>query len=384
MFCQNCGKQVPDTASFCHYCGARKGQVIEETAPVEEFRSVQIPIQVPVSVEPQMPAAEFPESVPAEPQMPAVEFPEPEPAEPQISAAELSEPESAEPQMPAVEVPEPESAEPQVPAVAVMEPESAEPQMPAVEVPEPEPAEPQMPAVAVMEPEPPAEAPQPETSGSEQQTDDQSDKKNKRKVIFYMIRTGFLTALVSILLIPCTAAFFVLLFLNALTEKMDFPALGGIGQSIVNNVLGSELSIVLLGVVCLLLMLDIIFINRKCVRRAWLALGMSLFIVGLISFGLSFAVTFILNHLVAEWHMILLPAATAFSQSEMLFGIGWCVIGAALFSIHLCIRALRKKPNIRLDRRSKVFPVIMVLLHISTALAVEAGVLLIVSGSVPF
>ena len=369
MYCQICGKQISDTAAFCRFCGAKNvEQVIPEPAPAEESGTVLTAVLEPVSGEPQIPAAEVPEPVSGEPQIPAAEVPEPVSGEPQSPAAEVQEPVPGEPQSPAAEVPEPAFEEPQ---------------SPAAEVQEPVPDGPQEPPAVLPESDLPAAEPQPGPSGPEEQADGQPDKKHQRKVKFYMVRTGILTAVVSLLLIPCTAAFLVLLFLNALAERTSFPALGGIERSAVNHFLGSELSFILLGVVCLLLMLDFFFINRKLVRRAFLALGISLLIEGFLSFGLGLAAAYIVSHLVAAWHSILLPAVPAFSQAEVLFGIGWCVIGAALISIYLCIRALRKKPDLVLDRRSKAFPVVILLLHIITAVVVGAGVFLIVSGNLP-
>ena len=324
MYCQVCGKQNPDTATFCRYCGVRNvSRVIEAAAPAEESGPVQITAEEPVI------------------------------APPQDLAAEVREPEAEPPQDLAAEVQEPEAG-PQ-------RDYSAEASGPV----------------------PPEAGPQSEPFGSEKQADDLPDNKDGGTRL-YVIGTGVLTALVSILLIPCTAAFFVLVFLNALTKEVSFPALGGIAQSAVNNFLGAELTVILAGVVCLLLVLDIFLINRKYVGRAFLAFGVSLLIVGAVSFGLSLTAAYIVDHLVTPWYSVLWPAVPAFSQVEVFFGLGWCVTGAAMISIHLCIRALQKKPNLVLDRRSKVFPVIVALLHIITVLAVGAGVFLTASGSLPF
>lgn len=378
MYCKQCGKQISDTASFCRFCGARTtGKVVEEIPPVEEFYPAQMPVQEPVPAEPQQPAVEIPEPVPVEPQQPVAVIPEPAPVEPQWPVTVIPEPEPAEPQRPVMVIPEPEPTEPepQRPVVVIPEPVSVQPQRPVAVIPEHVPEQPQWPA---------AEIPTPAPQDSGKQTDGQADKKYSKKVKLYMVRAGFLTALVSIFLIPCTAAFFAFVFLNILSKEISFPALGGIEKGVVNNLLGSEVTIILLGVVCLLLMLDIFFIYRKCARRAFLALGISLLIVGLVSFGMSLSATYIVNHLVAEWKSILLPQVPSFSQAGMLVSIGWCVIGAALISIFLCIRALRKKPNIVLNRRSNVFPVIILLLHIIIVLVVGAGVFLIAFDYLPF
>ena len=396
MFCMKCGKEIADTASFCRFCGARNTwQVVEEPAPAEEFGTVQEPaaeIPEPVPAEPREPSAEIPEPVSAEPREPSAEIPEPVPAEPREPSAEIPEPVPAEPREPSAEIPEPVPAEPREPSAEIPEPVLTEPQEPSAEIPEPTFTGRRGPIAEVLDSEPPvipesdlpAEDPQPGTPASEEQADGQPDKKTQRKVTFYMVRTGLLTAVVSLLLIPCTAAFFVLMFLNALAQKTSFPALEGIERGIVNNVLGSELSVILLGAVCLLLILDFFFVNRRYVRRAFLALGITLLITGLVSFGMSLAVGYVVGNLIAVWQNILSPAVPAFSQTGMLFGIGWCVIGAALISIFLCIRALRKKPDLALNRRSAVFPVIVLILHIITAAAVGAGVYLIASGRLPF
>lgn len=393
MFCMKCGKEIADTASFCRFCGARNAQqVVEEPAPAEEFGPAQTPAQEPVPVQPREPDAEIPEPVSMETHEPAAEIPEPAPTEPQEPAAEILEPMPTEPQEPDAEILEPVSTQPQEPAAEIPEPMPAELQEPVTEILEPTFTGRRGPIAEVLAVEPPvipesdlpAADPQPGTSASGEQADGQPDKKYQRKVTFYMVRTGILTAVVSLLLIPCTAAFFVLMFLNALAEKTSFPALGGIERGVVNDFLGSDLSIILLGAVCLLLILDFFFINRKYVRRAFLALGITLLITGLVSFGMSLAAGYIVDNLIAAWQNILSPAVPAFSQTGMLFGVGWCVIGAALISIFLCIRALRKKPDLALNRRSAAFPVIVLILHIITAAAVGIGVYLIASGNLPF
>ncbi len=62
MFCNQCGKQIPDDAKFCHHCGSAIGVEQNEETQVE----VQAPVEEPVKA-PEVPKAKVKKEKPATP-----------------------------------------------------------------------------------------------------------------------------------------------------------------------------------------------------------------------------------------------------------------------------------------------------------------------------
>ena len=84
MYCQNCGKQIPDDSRFCHFCGKEQ----EELKPAPVFSSPKPPAPPPIKlvVPTSTPAPRRPEPVPPAPVRTAPVAPTSAPAAPVTAA----------------------------------------------------------------------------------------------------------------------------------------------------------------------------------------------------------------------------------------------------------------------------------------------------------
>lgn len=58
MYCENCGRQLPDKAKFCAYCGAEQQTIVIKPAEAAESEPVSEPAAIPVSEPIAVPVAE--------------------------------------------------------------------------------------------------------------------------------------------------------------------------------------------------------------------------------------------------------------------------------------------------------------------------------------
>lgn len=149
------------------------------------------------------------------------------------------------------------------------------------------------------------------------------------------------SGLFSLLLAVSTTLLVLLLFINALNKNVQIPSMGPISSDWLAVFFDSWYSLILGGVLVLLPMLIIIFINTHRIRRVFVSIGISAIISALFSAVLGFGDTRVIKLLSGEWQDTLINTTAVFKDFTFICAVILIVIGATCLSVYSCITVIK-------------------------------------------
>lgn len=154
------------------------------------------------------------------------------------------------------------------------------------------------------------------------------------------ILRGFLTAFLSLFLIGFSVVFLLVIFLHGMAEDVSLPALGGMDSDLV---FGALYPVILCGVLVLVFLGLIVFVNKPRVRRAFFAGGLSFLLLSALCFTAGLFSGGLAALLPELWQDALLAAVPVFRDLASITSVFVLLLGAVFLSVYFCIRAIRRE-----------------------------------------
>lgn len=133
----------------------------------------------------------------------------------------------------------------------------------------------------------------------------------------------------------------VLMFLYALNEQTDLPAIGGIPETAVEYFFSSWILFVIGSIMVLFPILVILFVNIHCIRVFFSVTGTFLFASAMTCVFVSYLWPWMIKRGSELWQRIFADSVMAFKSFSVLCTVILILAGVLCWSVYACIRIVK-------------------------------------------
>ena len=144
-----------------------------------------------------------------------------------------------------------------------------------------------------------------------------------------------------LLLTVSITLFILLLFIGALSENATIPDIGFITGDWLAVFLNTWYSFVLGGIMMLIPLLVIMFINVHRIRRAFLDIGCSAIVSAVFNIVTAGVAAQIIRVFSGDWQDVLINTTVAYRSYSIICASGLVIIGVTCLSIYSCIVVIK-------------------------------------------